>query len=386
MALGWLFALIAAILLFAAIVFDGDEEEKGDDDRFYTQGREEKMPVPKHILDQIKQLIPPLNGTLHKGQSGRVGVLGGALDYTGAPFFAAMSAQRMGADLSHVICAPTAAAAIKSYSPDLIVHPILREDQDPADVQPVLKGLLTRLHTLVVGPGLGRESYMQNFAKMAIGIAKEQGMFLVLDADSLILVGNDHSLIKGYRRAVLTPNVVEFKRLSEQLSLDPNTPANQRAMLVSRALGGVTILEKGAQDIICTNTGGPSAQEARAGKTDPSESTEEQVVVDFPGGLKRCGGQGDILSGTVGTALAWGKCFEDGAFGDHSVPSSRIPLLAAVAGSIVTRTTSRRAFSKLGRGVVTQDMLPEIGGAFAEIFGKEGEKGWGSAADSGGKL
>jgi hypothetical protein len=32
------------------------------------------------ILNQIKQLIPPLNGKLHKGQSGRVGVLGGALE------------------------------------------------------------------------------------------------------------------------------------------------------------------------------------------------------------------------------------------------------------------------------------------------------------------
>ena len=36
-------------------------------------------------------------------------------------------------------------------------------------------------------------------------------------------------------------------------------------------------------------------------------------------------------------------------------------------------------------GVVTQDMLPEIGGAFAEIFGREGEKGWGSS-EGGGKL
>lgn len=38
------------------------------------------MPVPKVILEQLKQLIPPLNGSLHKGQSGRVGVLGGALE------------------------------------------------------------------------------------------------------------------------------------------------------------------------------------------------------------------------------------------------------------------------------------------------------------------
>jgi ATP-dependent NAD(P)H-hydrate dehydratase len=42
-------------------------------------------------------------------------------------------------------------------------------------------------------------------------------MFLVLDADALYVVGRHLELIKGYRRAVLTPNVVEFKRLSEQV-------------------------------------------------------------------------------------------------------------------------------------------------------------------------
>lgn len=75
--------------------------------------------------------------------------------YTGAPYFASISSQRFvrltindiwssylvfifrlqnsltfkGADMSHVICAPSAASAIKSYAPDLIVHPILREDR-----------------------------------------------------------------------------------------------------------------------------------------------------------------------------------------------------------------------------------------------------------------
>ncbi|KAL4246334.1 ATP-dependent (S)-NAD(P)H-hydrate dehydratase [Abortiporus biennis] len=336
------------------------------------------MPVPKHILEQLKQLIPPLNGKLHKGQSGRVGVLGGALDYTGAPFFAAMSAMRIGADLAHVICSPTAAGAIKSYSPDLIVHPILREDENPDTVNSTLKGLLSRLHVLVVGPGLGREDYMQKFATRAIEIAKDQGMFIVLDADALILVGNNHSLVRGYRRAVLTPNVVEFKRLSDAVDVDPETPVDQRAAEVSRALGGVTIVEKGAQDIICTNTGAASEEDAKLSKVSPGESTEEQVIVDVPGGLKRCGGQGDILSGTIGAMLAWGKCYEDGAFGDKSIPSSRIPLLAATGGSMVTRTASKRAFAQFGRGVVTQDMLPQIGSAFAELFGAEGEKGWGS--------
>jgi len=95
---------------------------------------------------------------------------------------------------------------------------------------------------------------------------------------------------------------------------------------------------------------------------------DEIVQVDVPGGLKRCGGQGDILSGAVGTFLAWGKCYEDGAFGDRSIPTTRIPLLAAVAGSMVTRTTSHLAFHKYGRSVVTQDMLSEIRTAFTDTF------------------
>ncbi|KIM44681.1 hypothetical protein M413DRAFT_66906 [Hebeloma cylindrosporum] len=330
------------------------------------------MPISRTIVEQIKRLIPPLDGTLHKGQSGRVGVLGGALDYTGAPFFAAISALRFGADLSHVICSPTAAGAIKSYSPDLIVHPILNENSSSETVKPELQSILSRLHVLIVGPGLGRESYMQSYAKMAVSIARERGMFIVLDADGLYMIGQDISVIKGYRRAVITPNVVEFKRLSELLGVDPGTPSDLRAALVSRILGGVTVLEKGAIDIISTDSTGEEASLAAsqiAAADSQFEKVKETVHVDVEGGLKRCGGQGDVLSGCVGTFMAWGRCYEDGAFGDHKIPTSRIPLLAAVGGSMVTRTASRFAFAKNGRSVVTEDMIPEVGKAFTQVFG-----------------
>ncbi|TFK29679.1 H-hydrate dehydratase [Coprinopsis marcescibilis] len=337
------------------------------------------MPVPRVIIDQIKRLLPPLDGSLHKGQSGRVGVLGGALDYTGAPFFAAFSALRFGADLSHVICSPTAAGAIKSYSPDLIVHPILNESSTSDQVKPHLQSLLSRLHVLIVGPGLGREPYMQSFARLAINLARQNGMYLVLDADALFLIGHDLSIIKGYRRAVLTPNVVEFKRLSEQVGVDPSTPLGERAGLVSKLLGGVTVLQKGARDIISIDTTGGEADLAKShieAKGSQNEQAQETIIVDVEGGLKRCGGQGDVLSGSVGTFMAWGKCYEDGAFGDGTLPISRVPLLAAVGGSMVTRAASKRAFAKEGRGVVTQDMLGELGPAFAEHFGAE-ERGGG---------
>lgn len=56
---------------------------------------------------------------------------------------------------------------------------------------------------------------MQTFARLAVTIAKEQNMYLVIDADGLYMVNNDLSLVRGYEKVVLTPNVVEFKRLSE---------------------------------------------------------------------------------------------------------------------------------------------------------------------------
>jgi len=322
------------------------------------------MPVPKELLTQVKQLIPPLTGKLHKGQSGRVGVVGGALDYTGAPFFAAISALRMGADLSHVICSPTAASAIKTYSPDLIVHPMLREDRSTDSVRAELNGLLERLHVLVIGPGLGREDYMQQFARLALTLAKEQDMYVVLDADALWMVQKEPGIVRGYHKAILTPNVVEFKRLSETVGIPPDSPPSSLASIISRKLGGVTVLQKGPKDII-------SFSHSEKPRKDEDEKT---VEVDTQGGLKRCGGQGDILSGVTGTMLAWGKNYEQGAFesqGESKVPLALIPLLASVGGSMVTRTASKRAFERYGRGLVTQDILPDIGGAFAEVFGEE---------------
>jgi ATP-dependent NAD(P)H-hydrate dehydratase len=185
-------------------------------------------------------------------------------------------------------------------------------------VKPALQSILSRLHVLVIGPGLGREPYMQTFAKIALSLARQKGMFIVLDADALYLVGQDPSIIQAYRRAVLTPNVVEFKRLSEQVGVDPHTPIDKRAEAVSTKLGGVTVLQKGPKDIIATDSTGQQASlEASqlSGANQEFENVKEVVEVDTPGGLKRCGGQGDLLSGAVGAFLAWGKCYEDGAFG-----------------------------------------------------------------------
>ena len=91
--------------------------------------------------------MPKLTEDLRKGQCGRIAVFGGCFLYTGAPYFAAISALKAGADLVHVFCEKEAGNVIKSYSPELIVHPVL-------DTEYVLEEIdkwLPRLHCVVIG-------------------------------------------------------------------------------------------------------------------------------------------------------------------------------------------------------------------------------------------
>ena len=72
----------------------------------------------------VPQCIVPMTFDSHKGSSGRVGVLGGSAQYTGAPYYAAMASLKAGADLAYVFCAQEACLPIKSYSPELMVAPV----------------------------------------------------------------------------------------------------------------------------------------------------------------------------------------------------------------------------------------------------------------------
>ena len=302
----------------------------------------------RSLLAEVKQLIPPLSAEMHKGQAGRVAVVGGCLDYTGAPFFSAMSSMRLGSDMSHNICEPSAGSVIKTYSPDCIVHGTLKYGRDYKEIRDELEGLTGRLHSVVIGPGLGRDEHMQKCGRISLQVAKEAGSWLVVDADGLWLLQNEPELVKGYRRAVLTPNVVEFGRLCEKLSIKEPAGSDEAVKALALALDGPTLLVKGQTDRITD------------GKT--------MLVVDEPGGLKRCGGQGDVLSGATSTFLAWAQSTKE--LGNLAIDEDRVPLLAAYGASMVTRRCSREAFKKQGRAMLAHDLIEEIGRAYTHYFGE----------------
>ncbi|OKL56776.1 ATP-dependent (S)-NAD(P)H-hydrate dehydratase [Talaromyces atroroseus] len=339
------------------------------------------------LLARVKTMVPPMLEKFHKGQLGRVAVIGGSADYTGAPYFSAMASARLGCDM-----------VIKAYSPNLMVHPILPSsasvsdpdsNKDPSSLASPILDMLPRLHVLVIGPGLGRDGVTQKVVVEVMREARNRSVPFILDADGLMLVTEKPELVKGYKECILTPNVVEFGRLAKALGVkvqrDEKEEGNEEKQLsgaseacekLSQALGGVTIIQKGPKDIISNGV--------------------TSIISDIQGGLKRSGGQGDTLTGSLGTLLAWRAAYHDGLWdtGEKAVPSSKSDaqtkdevqselenkdqkmsstttlLLTAYAGSAITRDCSRRAFESKGRSMQASDLTDEVHEAFLGLIGE----------------
>lgn len=300
----------------------------------------------KVLIEMARSIIPPLTTSKHKGQAGRIAVVGGCKEYTGAPYFAAISTLKIGGDIAHVFCAKEAAPVIKSYSPELIVHPIL---DSSAGVLEVTRDWLPRMHSVVIGPGLGCDSQLLDNVKDVIEAAKELDLPLVIDADGVYLITLSPDIIRGYKRAILTPNVVEYARLFEAtLGHKPDSKDSlDGAIELSKALGGITIVKKGPEDII----------------TDGSQV----VVCSTEGSPRRCGGQGDLLSGALGVFTFWAHQATDNVNNDllHTLGPC---LCAAYGGCVLTRECARQAFAKTHRSMTTTDMIACIGEAFENLY------------------
>lgn len=299
------------------------------------------------ILKELQLVIPPLTSDSHKGQSGRIGIVGGCLTYPGAAYFAAISALRVGSDLIYVFCAKEASQVIKSYSPELIVHPIL----DSPNFNEEILLHLPSIHSLVIGPGLGRDKAIFSSVHHLVDLAKERNLPLVFDADSLFYIKDNPKLIESYEKAILTPNKIEFARLYNSLYKNElNRDATKEDIkAMSKILGNVTIVKKGVVDIITNGT--------------------HTIVCDEPGSARRCGGQGDLLSGSMGVFNYWAHKFYNNKPMDRN-SFHNATIMAALGACMLTRRCNNFAFKKFQRSTITTDMIAEIHNAFTSLFVK----------------
>lgn len=289
-------------------------------------------------INAFRENLPKLGGSAHKGQAGRVLVIGGSQQYTGAPFFAGMSAFRAGADLVTIACHPGAAPALKSYSPDLIVDGV-------DDIKSYSSPALDHAHAVIVGPGLGRDPSTLHAIQKALS---KDDVVVVMDADSLWHVANDtdcRNLVRDVCRnralpVILTPNVMELSRLRKGCDLEESAGASEVASFFG---GRAVVVVKGPEDVI--------------------SSCDHSMTVSCPGSLKRVGGQGDILAGIIAISAFW--CIQAHKDTSKRSPMDVVPTVAAACA--ITREAARRTFDTLGRATLASDILPFIGEVIADI-------------------
>ncbi len=254
----------------------------------------------------------------HKGNSGRVLVIGGGA-YYGAPALAAMAALRTGADIVTVAVPENVSDTVASFSPDLIVVPLTGNMISPANIS-VLKDLIGSHDVTVIGPGLGRHKDTLDAVAQIIPLCKKA----VIDADGLF---NLDLPVKSDGSFILTPHSVEFSRLSAiRLPQD----LNEKKKIVkqfSKEKDVITVL-KGKTDIIS------DGQSIRFNRTGNAGMT--------------VGGTGDVLTGitgalfTVNNAMDAASCavFINGAAGDLAFEEKGFGLLATDIIERITDVTS----------------------------------------------
>lgn len=230
----------------------------------------------------LGEVLPPFRAEMHKGERGRVLVVGGAEGMAGAAIFAAKAAARSGAGLVKICASPGTVQAAQAQSPDLmcVVTALGPDLEEP------LAEALAWADAVVLGPGLGRGAERDVFARATLKAARGS---VLLDADGLFAFRGaveELRALLGGRIALLTPHRGEFGALFPDLvpglRRDPFAAAAEAAGRV-----GQTVLLKGVPTIIAA----PGVPPLVSASGNPGLAT---------------GGTGDVLAGMAASWLARG--------------------------------------------------------------------------------
>ncbi|MGL6298428.1 MAG: NAD(P)H-hydrate dehydratase [Methanobacteriaceae archaeon] len=165
----------------------------------------------------------------HKGNNGKILIVGGSSTYTGAPGISGLAgASAMGGleastaisscvDIVKIACPKHCKIALESYSPDFIVHGLDGDNIGMTNVNDIIY-LSGEVDAVLIGPGLGLEEDTKKAVNVLVSKIKKP---MVLDADALKLV--DINLIKNKEDLIITPHLNEFKHFFEDAVKESNS-------------------------------------------------------------------------------------------------------------------------------------------------------------------
>jgi len=222
-----------------------------------------RVPAAATIIDPAPcaRRLAARPATAHKGDAGRVLIVGGNHGMPGAPCMAARAAHRSGAGLVYL--------ATRSRPGELVattLESMATEARTAADVEPVL----SRVDVVAVGPGLGRDDWARELWRTL----SRARVPMVVDADALFLLAEQPVRRDDW---VLTPHPGEAARLLDATTAEVQRDRPAAVRELQRRYGGVIVLK------------GPGTLVLGRGLS----------VCDLGNPGMASGGMGDVLTGIV---------------------------------------------------------------------------------------
>ncbi len=276
-------------------------------------------------MDFVRKSLPRRDPWSHKGDFGRLLVVGGSRTYSGAPALAALAALRSGCDLVKIAAPERAANIAASFSTDLITEPVIGNYFSNRHT-PFILELSKDFDDVVLGSGLGRKMETTSFVHSLLSRLEKS---CVIDADAIHAVAIRKKTLKS--NFILTPHSKEFFALSGQEPSRNIRERSEQVISLSEHLG-CTILLKGHIDVIS------DGKSATLNKTGTPFMTK--------------GGTGDTLAGMCGAFLAMGID----------------PFNAACSAAYVNGLAGEAASRNLGPGMLASDLLDSIPGILRTII------------------
>ena len=232
------------------------------------------------LIDQswVASHVPLIAANAHKGIRRRIAIMGGTQGMAGAAILAARAALRSGVGMARLVVHAASIATVQTAAPAALTRAWPDSDAEIQDA------ICEWAHALVIGPGLGRDAGTRERVERVLRVWRGP---VVLDADALTLFEGDARALAGLlrdRKAIITPHVVEFSRLSG-LSVDDVLHAPFDVGRDLAATLGCVVLLKGVPTVL-TASDGRSLVSATG---TPALAT---------------GGSGDVLAGIAGTLIA----------------------------------------------------------------------------------
>ena len=249
------------------------------------------QPIGVHY---VRAALPKRKADGHKGDFGKLLIVGGAMGYTGAPYLAASAAVRAGCGLVY-LGVPRCIWAVEAAKCASAMPFPLPDDGErlSADALAPVREKLRGCGVLALGPGLGRGA---GVSELVDTLLRETERPVVLDADGLNALAEDMTALDARRGrvTVLTPHDGELARLLG-VSLDELAQKDRAGVARDFAVKyGCVLVRKGHRTMVALPDGG--------------------VLENTCGGSALAkGGSGDVLTGVIASLLAQGASAADAA-------------------------------------------------------------------------